>query len=91
MQTPQFCPNSGCEAHHEAPSLQMVGARDGTLSSTVHRRIQRFRYKLCDRGRSAESFNINYYAKRRVNYRRLVRLMGRCCAVRRMARILGVA
>ncbi len=89
MQTPQFCPNSGCEAHHEAPPLRWW-VRDGTFSSTVHRRIQRFRCKLCDRGFSTQSFDIDYYAKRRVSYHRLVRLVGSCCGVRQMARILGV-
>ncbi len=89
MQPPQFCPNSECKAHHEPPRSRWW-VRDGFYSSTLHRRIQRFRCNLCGRGFSTQTFDIDYYAKRRVNYPRLVGLVGSCCGVRQMARYLGV-
>ncbi len=89
MQTPQFCPNNGCEAHHEPPKSRWW-TRNGTYSSVLCGRIQRYRCSLCGRGFSTQSFDIDYYAKRRVDYRKLVRLVGSCCGVRQMARYLGV-
>ena len=89
MQTPQFCPNSGCEAHHEPPRSRWW-VRNGTYSSALRGRIQRYRCSLCGRGFSTQSFDIDYYAKRRVDYHRLVGLVGSCCGVRQMARYLGV-
>ena len=87
--TPPFCPESTCEAHHRRPPTRWW-VRNGTYSSSMHGRIQRYRCSLCGKHFSAQTFDIDYYAKRRVEYRKLVALVGSCCGIRQMARYLGV-
>ena len=89
IRTPPFCPNSACEAHYHAPPGRWW-VRDGTYSSSLHRRIQRYRCRLCNKYFSTQTFDIDYYAKRRVDYRKLVALVGCCCGIRQIARYLGV-
>ena len=38
----------------------------------MHSRIQRYRCNLCGKYFSAQTFDIDYYAKRRVEYRKVV-------------------
>jgi len=89
IRTPPFCPESTCEAHHRRPPTRWW-VRNGTYSSSMHSRIQRYRCSLCGKHFSAQTFDIDYYAKRRVEYRKVVALVGSCCGIRQMARYLGV-
>lgn len=86
---PPFCPNKECRAHYEPPSLRWW-ARRGTYSTRLRSRIQRYRCKLCDCGFSSQTFDIDYYAKLRVDYRKIVMLVASCCGIRQMARYLGL-
>ena len=87
--TPPFCPNRECEAHYGRPTRRFWVCR-GTYSSRLRPRIQRFTCLLCGCGFSSQTFSIDYYAKRRVDYHRLAGLLASCCGVRQMARYLGV-
>jgi len=86
---PPFCPNRECSAHYEPPGNRWYFRR-GTYSSELHPRIQRFGCRLCGCGFSSQTFDIDYYAKRKVSYHRLVMLVGSCCGIRQIARYLGV-
>ncbi len=86
---PPFCPSRECSAHYDPPDSRWWVCR-GTYSSQLHRRIQRFECRLCGCGFSSQTFDIDYYAKLRVNYRKLVMLVSSCCGIRQIARYLGV-
>ncbi len=86
---PPFCPNSECRAHYEPPGERWWVCR-GTYSSQLHPRVQRFGCRLCGCGFSSQTFDIDYYAKRRVSYPKLAKLVSSCCGIRQIARYLGV-
>lgn len=52
--------------------------------------MQRYRCRCCGRYFSDSSFSLDYYAKRRVSYSRVLKLVCSCTGVRQMSRILGV-
>jgi hypothetical protein len=53
--------------------------------------VARFRCEQCGTGFSAQTFNIDYYAKRRIDYHRLIGLQASCAGVRQIARQLEVS
>jgi hypothetical protein len=89
MYHPPFCPHRGCPAHFTPPRARWW-ARRGFYTSRCGGRVQRYRCRLCGRSFSRQSFSIDYYAKRRLSYRQLQRLLRSCCGIRQSARLLGV-
>lgn len=86
---PPFCPWAGCDAHGQ---YQPEGwwERAGYYHTDLFGQVQRFRCKLCGRGFSAQTFSLDYYAKRLLDYPRLAQLRGSCVGVRASGRVLGV-
>ena len=52
--------------------------------------VQRYRCSCCGCGFSAQTFHIDYFAKRRVDYARLLDELSSCTAVRAAGRLFGV-
>ncbi len=90
MIRPPFCPNRHCEAHHLRPPGRWWMSR-GKYRTQLFGAVRRFRCKLCGAGFSEQTFSIDYYAKRRVNYDELVGLQVSCAGVRQIARYLRVS
>ena len=90
MVRPPFCPYRECSAHHITPPGRWW-VRRGYYRTQLNGEVARFRCKCCSRGFSAQSFSLDYYAKRRLDYRRLMGLLISCAGVRQSARYLGVS
>lgn len=90
MVRPPFCPHRECSAHYRRPPGRWWVGR-GFYHTQLRGPVPRFRCRLCGTGFSAQTFSIDYYAKRSVDYRRLVGLQGSCAGVRQIARQLGVS
>ena len=90
MIRPPFCPHADCQAHYDQPHSRWW-TRRGFYRTRLWGAVQRFRCTLCGRVFSAQTFSIDYYAKRRVNYHALVGLQSSCAGVRQIARHLGVS
>ena len=83
---PQFCPNGDCTAHHQAPQGRWW-VKWGTYSTAIGGEVQRYKCKVCGRGFSAQTFSLDYYAKRRVGYEPLCRAVSGCMGVRALGRL----
>lgn len=90
MIRPPFCPYRDCEVHYTAPTRARWWTRSGVYYTNLRGRIRRFRCGLCGRTFSEQTFHIDYYAKRGVDYRRLLGMQASCCGVRQTARQLKV-
>lgn len=99
MRIPPFCPNRHCPAHWPQSSTtgRRVGSRQQFWRKAGHycsRRsglVQRFQCRLCHHRFSAATFSIDYYAKRRVSYHRLLGLAVNAASIRGSARQLHVS
>ncbi len=89
MKRIMFCPYRGCQAHFEPPDHPWF-VRCGTYCSNRSGKTQRYRCKCCARYFSDSSFSLDYFAKRRVDYSRVLKLVCSCTGIRQMSRILGV-
>ena len=96
MTRPPFCPNTGCSCHIDpdspvAASLTRLRwyKRNGTYQTTVRGPVMRYKCLVCGRGFSEQTFSLDYFVKRTVDYRRLRNLLHSCVSVRAASRILG--
>jgi transposase-like protein len=85
---PPFCPYTRCKGHHTPPATRWY-VRFGTYTTDLKGTIQRYKCRLCGRGFSEQTFNIDYYAKRGLHYQNLIRLMASCCSIRAAGRYFG--
>ena len=90
MVRPPFCPHRECAAHHNQTQGRWW-VRRGYYYTGLSGAVQRFCCKLCGRVFSAQTFSVDYYAKRRVDYSELAGLQASCAGVRQTARHLGVS
>ena len=90
MFRPPFCPHRHCQAHHHRPRTRWW-VRRGVYHTELFGTVRRFRCRLCGRGFSEQTFSIDYYAKRRLDYDALIGLQASCAGVRQIARHLGVS
>jgi transposase-like protein len=85
--SPPFCPYKSCPNHRHPPQ-----SRWWELNGFHHTRcfgpVQRFRCLDCRRSFSTQTFHIDFYAKRRVSYRKLERLGSASMSVRALSREL---
>ena len=88
---PAFCPNHECSLHHRVGDRRKAFVRNGSHRTGAFGRVQRYRCRECGRSFSAQTMSIDYYAKRRVCYRRLRRALGECGSVRAVGRTLHVS
>ena len=87
---PPFCPNSGCEAHHEPPEGERWWYQHGSYHTLLNTEVRRFRCRLCKRGFSQQTFELDYYAKRRVDYLLVAAAVCSSVGLRAAGRMLGV-
>lgn len=86
MYIPPFCPHAGCQAHFEPPAPGWY-VRHGRYHTAFRGTVARYRCKLCGGGFSEQTFSIDYYAKRRLDYRTLLSMLDCCAGIRQMARL----
>jgi transposase-like protein len=87
MTSPPFCPNPNC-AFHAHPPEQRWWQRIGTHYTRCFGAIPRFRCLACHRSFSTQTFSTNYFAKRKIDLRRLEGLLASSMSIRSLARVL---
>ena len=90
ISTPPFCPRFGCPAHFTPPVGVKWWERNGTYYTALTGAVRRFRCHICRRGFSEQTFHIDYYAKRRLDYARVGAEVSSCMGIRAIGRSHGV-
>ncbi len=75
MYHPPFCPNPQCNNHKYVLKENKYNwfAKDGFYSTKVFGKIQRYKCKTCKIRFSRQTFNLDYYAKKKINYNNLLK------------------
>ena len=68
---PPHCPNPHCE-HYLAPLEQSWFTPHGSYPTAVFGTVPRFRCRSCGKTFSTQTFSLDYYAKKKVDYKRLL-------------------
>ena len=89
---PPFCPNRGC-GYHYRPFPQGKGwyERWGVYETEAFGEVQRYRCKGCGKTFSPQTFSVDYYSKRVVDYRVVERGVSECMSEAGLGRMLGVS
>ena len=87
---PPFCPYAACPCHLSPPSRRWW-RRAGFHHSACFGRVARFRCRSCLRTFSTQTFSPDFYAKRRLDYRRIEAELASSSSVRSLARNLGAS
>ena len=86
---PPHCPNPLCD-HYEYPKTPFWYRKAGYYGTQAFGTVPRFFCKSCGRYFSKQTFSIDYYAKRRVNYRYLYNQINAGAGIRNIARDLNL-
>ena len=90
MPIPHFCPNPGCDYH--TLELPTTGNRwyrkNGFYATGLFGLVQRYKCLQCKKSFSDQTFSIDYYAKRKISYRRILNQLITTGNIRDMAREL---
>ena len=90
MFTPPFCPYNGCRGHFLPVSRDWYYC-NGSYATKAFGPVPRYRCRSCGRGFSRQTFHLDYYVKRPVDYRELTFAMNAGSGLRSLARKLGVS
>lgn len=86
MKHPAFCPNPLCIYHHRSPPSSGWYAKSGTYPTAVFGSVQRYACHRCGMRFSSQTFSIDYYVKKRIDYHRLLNQLKTTSSCRDMAR-----
>jgi len=93
MKVPPYCPNVECRNHFPdslndsaKPWFWKIGFR---VSQTNPLPIQRYKCKHCGRQFSESTFSVNYYSKKVINLKKLMRCLVSGMSVRAMGRFFN--
>ena len=96
MRRPPFCPHQGCSCHVDPDSSEAAGLRrrrwfkrNGSYPTKVRGSIPRYKCLACGRGFSAQTFSLDYYTKRIIDYDTVRSELCSNSSVRATARSLG--
>jgi hypothetical protein len=85
-----FCPNPRCEYHLEAPTEPWF-SRAGHHVTKAFGPVPRFKCSSCGRSFSSQTFSIDYYAKRQVDYPDLLTRHNGAMSIRSLGRAIGAS
>ena len=88
---PPCCPNKDCPNHTKEQKPAHWYTKDGTYDTLSFGTIQRYKCSSCGKRFSERTFHIDYYAKRKINYRRIFRQLISTGSTRDIARELGIS
>ena len=89
---PPFCPNKDCPTHHESTtSGQTWYLRKGLRPTKTIGPVPRFQCRVCLKGFSQRTFDIDYWTHRRVDYPHILSLLVGGSGLRQSCRTLGVS
>ena len=87
---PPFCPNPLCQ-NHLVPQAPHWFVSDGFHPTKAFGAVPRFRCLNCRKTFSAQTFSVDYYAKKVLNYRDLLTRHSQSESLRGMSRALNVS
>lgn len=90
MQPFSFCPNSLCPWHLAAPDSAWFSAA-GFHQTSAFGRVRRFKCRSCGKSFSTQTFSIDYYTKRRLDYAQLLTQQSSSASVRALSRSFRVS
>lgn len=85
MFIPSFCPSRTCANHMGTPTV-LWWSKAGFHSTRCFGRVQRFRCKTCGKTFSVQTFSIDFFAKRKIDYREIESRSSSSMSVRALAR-----
>jgi hypothetical protein len=85
---PPFCPNPDCAFHTQPPDLPWF-VHVGFHHTFCFGQVPRFRCSRCGKSFSSQSFSLDYYAKRKIDYPTLENFLVASMSIRSMSRNLG--
>ena len=88
MTSPPFCPYPQCD-NHKNPPTHRWWHRAGSHHTQCFGEIPRFQCSTCLRTFSTQTFSTNYYAKKKIDLRRIEAYLASSMSVRALSRALG--
>lgn len=96
MEVPPFCPRQGCPCHIDPsdPKIEQIRGkqwwkRNGFYYTEVRGAVRRFKCLVCRHGFSEQTFRLDYYVKRTIDYQVVSQTLSECVSVRGCSRLLG--
>jgi hypothetical protein len=86
----EFCPNRRCQHHMRAPRTQWWNIC-GSYETKTFGTVPRFRCKTCRKTFSTQTFSIDYYAKKLVDYDNLLVRQSNAESIRGIGRALSLS
>ena len=91
MKHPPFCPEHQCKNHNIKRKNMRWYIKIGFYNTKVFNRVQRFKCKSCKQSFSEQIFSIDYYAKKKVKYQRLLNQLKSVKSIRKIANNLNIS
>src|SRR6056297_2296306 len=88
---PPFCPYKKCSQHFEGKHQKYWYRCFGYHCTDAFGKVQRYQCKTCGRTFSDQTFNLNYYAKRVIDYEQLFRQLRSTAGIRDLSRNLEIS
>ena len=91
MNNPKFCPNSECELHSKEAKPDTWYDLYGKYETKAFGTVQRYKCKYCNHTFSKQTFSIDYYAKKVINYEELLKKLISTSSNRDISRDFGIS
>ncbi len=91
MNKPQFCPNKNCKKHPKGVNHGNWYQPWGNYPTKTFKKVTRYRCRECGKTFSTQSFSIDYYAKKIVDYQSILNDIATSSGIRDTARRLNVS
>jgi transposase-like protein len=88
---PPFCPDPACLHHHDEPGTYRAFQSWGSYRTDIFGKVSRFRCTACGKTFSVQTFRVDYWAKRIIDYDDLTERLASCSSVRALGRAFRVA
>ena len=73
LNKPGFCPNNKCKLHRKELKIQYWYYKYGKYKTKAFGIVQRYKCRYCNTYFSEQTFSIDYYAKRVIDYKELLK------------------
>lgn len=87
---PPFCPDPACSHHHDEHGTYRAFQSWGSYRTSIFGRVPRFRCTACGKTFSVQTFRVDYWTKRVIDYEDLTERLSSCSSVRALGRVFHV-
>ena len=91
METPAFCPNPKCRYHFGLDHKTKFYNKSGTYLTAAFGQVQRYKCIFCGKGFSEQTFSLDYYNKKVISYRQILKHIYTTSSVRDICREFGIS